>query len=139
MAEFLDELADAVKPVEDSLDADIITLSGGIYPPSDEDIVSFCGIKGRPNVLLILTTRGGSPDTAYRIARSLQGTYGNGKFIVYVHWNCKSAGTLITLGCDELIMSPIAHLGPLDIQVERPEEIGRIQVRIDGSSGAINP
>jgi hypothetical protein len=124
MAEFLDDLAEAVRPVEDSLDADIITLSGGIYAPADEDIIVHCDLKKKPNVLLILTTRGGSPDAAYRIARALQKTYEGGKFIIYVHWNCKSAGTLITLGCDQLIMSSIAHLGPLDIQVERPEEIG---------------
>ena len=37
---------------------------------------------------------------------------------------CKGAGTLIALGADEIIMSDTAELGPLDIQLAKPEELG---------------
>ena len=31
--------------------------------------------------------------------------------------HCKSAGTLLALGADEIIMSNLSELGPLDIQL----------------------
>ena len=74
----------------------------------------------------MLTTLGGSPDTAYRMARCLRKTYHDGKFVVFVDTLCKSAGTLITLAADELVMSDNAHLGPLDIQVPEKEEVGEM-------------
>jgi hypothetical protein len=37
---------------------------------------------------------------------------------------CGSAGTLITLAADKLIISDHAELGPLDVQIRKPDEIG---------------
>lgn len=72
--------------------------------------------------ILWITTGGGSPDSAYIIARLFQQRYK--KFTVIVNGFCKSSGTLICLGADELLMGDKGHLGPLDIQIVNKEELG---------------
>ena len=98
----------------------------GSRPPSDQGIYRLAKLRRHSNLILMLTTLGGSPDTAYRMARCLRKTYHDGKFVVFVDTLCKSAGTLITLAADELVMSDNAHLGPLDIQVPEKEEVGEM-------------
>ena len=77
----------------------------------------------KPNVFLILTTNGGDAHAAYRIARLLQIV--STRFFLFVPLRCKSAGTLLALGANELIMNPIAELGPLDVQLVQRNEIDR--------------
>lgn len=77
--------------------------------------------KKRRKGSLILTTYGGDPNAAYRIARLLKRTYGG--FSLYVFGFCKSAGTLLALGADEIIMSEFGELGPLDIQIPKVDEL----------------
>ena len=104
--------------------ADIILYNGGIFRPCDEQLIRECIARGkdgrRENVILILVTGGGDPDAAYRIARCLQRNYKN--FSLYVSGICKSAGTLIAVGANELIMSDHGELGPLDIQMAKKDE-----------------
>jgi hypothetical protein len=101
--------------------ADIILFDADIEKPQDKLLFECCNQPAYENVLLFLTTAGGNPDVAYRIARYLQEKYR--KFTVYVDTYCKSAGTLITLGADEVIMSDRAELGPLDVQLLKPDEL----------------
>ena len=107
--------------------ADIFLFSGGIYPGTDNQLtllVKKC--RSRQNVILMLTTMGGSPDTAYRIARCLREEYKLGEFILIVDSDCKSAGTLIALGAHKIVMSDEAELGPLDVQVYKEDEVGEM-------------
>jgi len=69
---------------------------------------------------VFLTTRGGDPDAAYRIARTLQQRYQHIR--IAVPSRCKSAGTLIVIGAHELAMGELGELGPIDIQVVKPAE-----------------
>jgi hypothetical protein len=69
----------------------------------------------------MLTTNGGSADAAYRIARQLQSNYE--KVTLFVHSVCKSAGTLVALGCHEVVMSDLAEMGPLDVQLAKADEL----------------
>lgn len=76
------------------------------------------------NLLLFLITEGGDADVAYRIARSLQENY---KFItVAVSGWCKSAGTLVCVGANELVIFDAGELGPLDVQIAKADEIGEL-------------
>jgi len=109
--------------------ADIILFDADIEKPQDELLFECCNQPAYENVLLFLTTAGGNPDVAYRIARYLQKKYR--KFTVYVDTYCKSAGTLITLGADEVIMSDRAELGPLDVQLLKPDELGERDSGLD--------
>lgn len=71
--------------------------------------------------LLFLTTYGGDPDSAFRIARSLKNNYQ--LLTVYVLGFCKSAGTLIVLGANEIVMSTYGELGPLDVQLSKQDDM----------------
>lgn len=124
--DFIADLAQVALPVIQARDADIVFYSGGIADPADDVVISLAHRKRRPNLLLMLTTVGGSPDTAYRIARPLRKAYEKGTFSIFIDTVCKSAGTLIALAADELIMSDRAHLGPIDIQVRNQEEAGEM-------------
>jgi ATP-dependent protease ClpP protease subunit len=85
-------------------DADILLFNSPIERPRDRRIVrGLTARQCRPNLLMILVTSGGDPDVAYRIARCVQNHYK--KFTVCVSGICKSAGTLLVLGANELAFS----------------------------------
>jgi hypothetical protein len=104
-------------------DADIILYVGQIIPKNADLIIE--KVNSLPsrhnNVVLILTTYGGSPDAAYRIARFLKKKYN--EFILFVFGYCKSAGTLIAVGADQIVMSEYGEFGPLDMQVAKEDEM----------------
>ena len=120
----MSEYDQQAEKVSRTLDADVVLYSGAISENTDEDLIYLIrDKKNRKNVLFVLTTYGGSADSAYRIARCLQAQYREGSFILFVDSICKSAGTLIALGADEIIMSEPAELGPLDVQLSKADEI----------------
>ncbi len=97
-------------------DADFYIFSGEIERASVNTFIDHCNSgKTRKNVSLIICTFGGDGDAAYIIAKYLKNKYE--KFRLYVFGFCKSAGTLIALGADEIIMSHTGELGPLDVQI----------------------
>lgn len=73
------------------------------------------------NCSLILTTYGGDPDAGYRIIRAVKRYYK--KLILYILGSCKSTGTLMALGADEIVMSDFGEFGPLDIQLTKDDEL----------------
>jgi len=79
----------------------------------------------RENCILFLTTPGGYIDPAYKLARFLKDNYEN--FILFVFGWCKSAGTLVALSADAIIMTDSGELGPLDEQIRSEEKVGRGQ------------
>jgi len=100
---------------------DIILLSGELEPGLERSAYDYiAGEKQYDQLLLILTTPGGSADTAYAIARKLNRLYD--KFSILVNGYCKSAGTLLALGANELIVTNDAEFGPLDVQLFSPDE-----------------
>lgn len=114
-------LLTAATQLSEKLDADLVIMAGYIHYPLDYKLYARVRAKRkRKNVALILATFGGNPDTAYRISRILQKGYE--KFTVIVDANCKSAGTLMTVGAHELVMSGRGELGPLDIQIGEADE-----------------
>ncbi len=113
---------EAAKAVAEEYDADVYLYSGSIDESGFGRIVSeVAQAKSRDNALLILTTRGGDANAAYNIARVFQKTYKG--FLLHTPGYCKSAGTLIALGADRLIMGLFSELGPLDVQLYKPNEI----------------
>ena len=75
--------------------------------------------------VLLLVTGGGSPDAAYKMARYLQHRYES--FKVLVSGWCKSAGTLLAIGADELIFTPYGELGPLDVQMAKADNLAGME------------
>ena len=75
----------------------------------------------------MMTTSGGDLEAAYRITRCIQDRYAGGNVFLFTNSLCKSAGTLVALGANVLIMSDHAELGPLDTQVMVRDEFGEYQ------------
>jgi len=75
----------------------------------------------KEKVCLILVTYGGNPDAGYRIARALRHHYKEVEILIPDV--CKSAGTLLCIGANKLIFGDRGELGPLDIQLSKPDEM----------------
>jgi len=109
--------------IADGLDADIFLYSGDMEHEGAEAFINIIEDKRqRQNAVVVLTTYGGDADAAYIIARHIKRCYE--KFYLFVFGYCKSAGTLLALGADEIIMSHNGEFGPLDVQVAKADEIG---------------
>jgi hypothetical protein len=63
----------------------------------------------------VLSTVGGDPAAARRLALLLRDYTEN--LTVLVPHRARSAGTLLCLGADKLVLGPMAELGPLDAQI----------------------
>jgi hypothetical protein len=61
---------------------------------------------------LVLSTAGGSVSTTRQIALLLREF--TGRLSVLVPYRARSAGTLLCLSADELVLGPLAELGPID-------------------------
>lgn len=92
------------------LNADVYAVTAGITDRCGNRFIEVVrGIKNkRENAILILTTQGGSADAAYQMARCVKKHYK--KFTLFVFGHCKSAGTLIAVGADEIVMSEFGQL-----------------------------
>ena len=99
---------------------DIIIFSGPIIQVSDL-FYSFIEKKKNENVLVVMTTHGGFAEDAYRMMRDLQRAYK--KISVMVVGDCYSAGTIFCLGADEIIMGNHGELGPIDVQIQKEDDL----------------
>lgn len=114
--------------VQDQYDADVLAYVGPLFSGLDDRLLKICRERRRrKNILVILETPGGSADAAYRVGRALQRSYPRARdsnLIMYVHGYCKSAGTILALAADRIIMSQEAQLGPIDVQLRKEDEVG---------------
>ena len=74
------------------------------FKPSDTELV------------IILESGGGDIDAAYNLANLLRKYGANGLKFIIPRW-AKSAATLLACSGNEILMSPVAELGPLDPQI----------------------
>jgi len=103
-------------------DADVYVYSGPIYEEEIHELLDQIeGYASRPNLALILTTYGGSAEAAFRLCRCIKELYT--RFYLFLPGYCKSAGTLVATGADEIIMFRRAELGPLDVQLVRQDDL----------------
>ncbi|CZI30437.1 TPA: SDH family Clp fold serine proteinase [Legionella pneumophila] len=126
-----------INKFSDANQTDIALYYGDVSGGNAEYIIDQCRErKLRKNVILILSTHGGDPNAAYKISRCFQIAYNTvknqfneknekGKFSIIIDSICKSAGTLLCIGADELIMSGNGELGPIDIQLLKEDEISK--------------
>lgn len=105
-----------------SAETDILIFNGPIERPRDRRLIKNVMAKARAkNLFMILVTYGGDPDAAYRMARCIKNHYE--KFTICVSGMCKSAGTLLLLGADEVAFSEHGEIGPLDIQLAKKDDL----------------
>lgn len=116
--------AECGKKVEDIVDLgqfDILFYNGGIDGNVAAKVESLTRAYKHKEVRFVLITNGGLPDDAYRTMRILHRRYD--KVTVLIPNMCKSAGTLMALGAHELAFGPEGELGPLDVQIQKRNEI----------------
>ncbi len=81
-------------------------------------------LKEKESVAVIVFSPGGTAGGAFKLS-SLLRKHCSG-FVAIVPYYAKSAATLFLLGADKIIMSKLAELGPLDVQIEDVEKEKRI-------------
>lgn len=127
-----ERLTRAARKVSEHFEADVIFYSGPIVEPEDRLMIQRCSeSKCLPNAYIVLVTYGGSPHAAYRMGRCLQRNYD--KVIACVPGPCVSAGTLMALAANELVMFEYGFLGPLDIQLRKTDELFEMQSGLTAS------
>ncbi len=117
-----EQLIRCVEYVSEELNADVFLYSAEITDLNADKLINEIKQSSpkRDNVVLIMTTYGGDPDAAFRVARYVKRKYK--KFTLFVFGYCKSAGTLLALGADEIVISDFGELGPLDVQVTKDDD-----------------
>ena len=119
-----DDQAAAITTAAKALNADVYYVSGAISRATDVRIREEAERSRRHDrCVLVLTTSGGDADAACLIARFLRGTYESVTACVFGY--CKSAGTLLALGCHEVAIGLRGELGPLDVQISEKDELAR--------------
>lgn len=111
-----------IRSIEDQWGERLICYVSGREATIDrDDTAGFMellhNIRLDEDIDLLLHTRGGDVDAAEKLVTLVQATVGNGKLRVIIPDFAKSAGTLMTLGADALIMSDTSELGTIDPQI----------------------
>jgi hypothetical protein len=116
----------AAQAIRDRDNCDVFLYNGDIARWQDRNVIRLCrGRERKRNVLLVLVTDGGDPDAAYRISRCFQDHYET--FTCFVTGMCKSAGTLLAIGAQQIIMTEHGELGPIDVQMSKKDELWEYQ------------
>ena len=101
---------------------DYFIYSGSIERGNDLDFINMVYENvSSDTCTVIMTSGGGNPDAAYKMARYLQSKYD--AYNVLVSGVCKSAATLFVIGAKEIVFCPFGELGPLDIQLQKDDKL----------------
>lgn len=114
------ELVERLKRVEEAFDADVITCIHPIMGPFDDFIRQHMDdLKDKKkNLLVLLETDGGSIETTERIVTVLRKHYPSGEVSFLIPNNAMSAGTILVMSGDRILMDYYSILGPIDPQIQ---------------------
>lgn len=115
------ELFDTIGDMSRDQEVDCYIYVGSIKRVGYDQLSDQAKARKHKKAFLFLATYGGEPATAYRIARGLRHYYEH--LTVVVPGHCKSAGTLLAIGADHLVIADKGELGPLDMQLKKPDEL----------------
>ena len=109
----------------------ICYVSGSKCMVDEDDTMPFVDLlhNARPGegMELLLHTPGGSIDAAEKLIRMVRSKVGEAEFRIIVPEFAKSAGTLMVLGADRVVMSDMSELGPIDPQLPFPDSYGKVR------------
>ena len=121
----MSEKKTAIKKLEELLDSRVVVYITGERSPANAlgtnvaiDILSpFYDVlnsfpKDTKKITLVLCTSGGSIDTPWPLVNAIRECCEN--FEILILNKALSAGTLIALGADKILMSKFSHLSPVD-------------------------
>jgi serine dehydrogenase proteinase len=89
--------------------SDMAKISEAVVLPLYDQLVAIGPV---PRLDLVLVTRGGDTEAPWRIVSLIREFCS--EFGVLVPYRASSAGTLISLGADEIVMTALGTLGPID-------------------------
>lgn len=118
-----------IREIQQKTDSKLICYVGGNAAPVDREDVRFFvdllhNISPGQNIDLLLHTIGGDIDAAEKLITMVRKRAGTSRLRVIVPDYAKSAGTLMALGADRIVMSDTSELGPIDPQVIRTDHNG---------------
>ena len=111
-----------IKQIQDSTGRTLICyVSGNRTMIDSNDIMPFVdllhNVQPNTDMDLLLHTQGGSIDAAEKLMQMLRGRVCMSDLRIIVPDSAKSAGTLMVLGADSVVMSDMSALGPIDPQI----------------------
>ena len=120
-----------IKSIEGEVGRRLICYVSGREATIDrDDIAGFMemlhNIAPGTNIDLLLHTGGGDVDAAEKLMALVQATVAGGELRVIIPDFAKSAGTLMVLGADTLIMSDSSELGTIDPQIWADDGRGNV-------------
>ena len=114
------ELTQGLVGIGEMLDADVVTIISPIIPGLEHRLrqsIESLSKKQRKIVTVILDTPGGVVEVVERMVTVLRSVYK--EVIVIVPDRAMSAGTILALSADRIMMDHLSCLGPIDPQIER--------------------
>ncbi|MGH2635123.1 MAG: SDH family Clp fold serine proteinase [Actinomycetota bacterium] len=124
-----------IRDIQESAKSKLICyVSGPLASLTRDDVLPLVDllhvIPVGSNIDLLLHTPGGEIDAAEKMANMIRRHVGDGGiFRVIVPDFAKSAGTLISLAADTIVMSDSSELGPIDPQLRLPDGSGAFALR----------
>jgi len=106
-----------IRQYQDKYNCRLIVLIGRLVPACVANLEeTLYDARSDEDLHLLLGTAGGDGETALRIIRQAQTRCR--KLTVIVPDQAKSAGTLLAIGADYILMGPTSDLGPIDPQIK---------------------
>lgn len=115
-----DRIRDRLTAMEEALESDVVMYAGPIQDPAPDILKQVMGrIEDKQEKLtIVLETSGGHIEVAERIANIFRHHYSVVNFLVGTY--AMSAGTVLALSGDDVLMDYASTLGPIDPQVMPP-------------------
>lgn len=115
-------LNERLQTIEQHTDSHVLVINGPIYSNADDDLRTLVEARKRDiyhasdRLIVILTTSGGQIEPVQRIAELIREHYEEVWFVVpnYAY----SAGTILAMSGDKIMMDYYGRLGPVDPQIE---------------------
>lgn len=94
------------------------SIAGDVVPVIERHARALSGSRTQ-KLDLFLYSRGGSADVPWSLVSMIRQFLGDRPFGVLVPFRAHSAATVIALGADEIVMTAMGELGPIDATIER--------------------
>lgn len=108
----------------------ICYVAGNAAPIESDDTIGLVdllhNVERGKNLDFLLHTGGGDMDAAEKLISMVRVTVGEGRLRIIVPDFAKSAGTLMALGANKILMSDSSELGPIDPQITLADDHGNL-------------
>ena len=123
-----------IKKIQESTGRWLICYVAGVKSPiHSDDVMAFVDLLHNmppsEDIDLLLHTGGGSGDTAEKLISMVRHKVDQATLRIIVPDFAKSAGTMMVLGADYVVMSDSSELGPIDPQADFADSNGAVRLQ----------